>query len=83
MADRIKLIFDDDNSDVTWVVVYYHGQSEFDDDMTDSNTTEVMLAAEDIETAFKYAQQYLRKMQSEEQTANEWSDTEILSIERY
>mgnify|MGYP003308306821 CR=1 FL=1 len=48
-----------------------------------NDLVEVKVNADDIDTALRYAQQYLRKMQTEEETSEEWASAQILSIERY
>lgn len=79
---RKRILFEDSEIDgPEWVVTYYTGYSEYDDEFESNDTTEIILTAEDFEHAVHYAQQYLRKMQSEEETSDEWASAEILSIE--
>lgn len=79
--NRKRILFEDSDSGPEWVVVYHMGYTEFDDDITDDDSTEIILNAPDFDTAVKYAQQYLRKMQTEEETSEEWADAQILSVE--
>lgn len=78
---RTRIQFGDHEYGQEWIVVYHLGNPEFDDDFETSNTVEVSLLAEDIDTAVRYAQQYMRKKQTDEETADEWSDAQILSVE--
>lgn len=79
MTDRIRLDFDNATGP-EWVASYYLSDTEYDDTMEDDNTQEVIFNAVDFDTAVRYAQQYLRKKQSETDT---WATAEILSVERY
>ena len=81
MLNRKHILFEDVDEGPEWGVVYNLGIEEFDDSEEDTNTVEIVLNAEDIDTAVRYAQQYLRKMQSEEETAEEWASAEIISVE--
>lgn len=81
MIDRKRILFEAEDEGPEWVVVYHLGSPEFDDDMEGSETTEIVLNAIDFDTAVRYAQQYLRKMQSEEETADEWAAAEIQAVE--
>lgn len=81
MINRKRILFEAEDEGPEWVVVYHMGSTEFDDDMNNSETTEITLNAPDFETAVRYAQQYLRKMKSEEDTAEEWADAEIQAVE--
>lgn len=78
--DRIQLTINDNTSDPLWVVTYYLGESEFDDDLDDSSKIEAELHAPDFNYAVRYAEQYLRKKSIEDTS---WKDAEILSIELY
>lgn len=77
---RHRLIFEDKDQGPEWVVTYHLGYSDIDDDLDYSETTDIIFNAEDFDTAVRYAQQYLRKMQTEEDTSEEWSSAEILSV---
>ena len=79
MINRKRILFEDKDNGPEWVVVYHLGYDEIDDNMDDTDTTEIVLNAFDFETAVKYAQQYMRKMQSEEETSEEWANAQILS----
>lgn len=83
MAERKRILFDDSEKGSDWVVSYYLGEQEFDDSFDELNRTEIILTAESFEIAVRYAQQYLRKMKSEDETSAEWANAEILSIELY
>lgn len=81
MNNRKRILFEDQDEGLEWVVVYHMGYSEFDDDIDGSDIVEITLTAPDFDVAVKYAQQYLRKMQTEEETSSEWKDAQILSVE--
>lgn len=81
MINRKRILFEASEDGPEWVVVYHFGLLEFDDDMNNVETTEIILNAPDFETAVRYAQQYLRKMQSEEETAEQWATAEIQAVE--
>lgn len=78
---RTRIQFGDFETGQEWIVTYHLGNYEYDDDFESDNTVEVSLLAEDIDTAVRYAQQYLRKKQTEEETADKWADAQILSVE--
>ena len=79
--ERKRILFDEDARGPEWVVVYHLGYSEFDDDPDDTDFVEIVLNATSIDIAVRYAQQYLKKMQVEEATAEEWANAQILSVE--
>ena len=81
MKIRKHILFEEENNDPEWVVVYHLGYSEFDDDMLDDNTEEIIINAINFDVAVKYAQQYLKKMQTEEETADRWQNAQILSLD--
>ena len=81
LMNRKRILFEDKDNGPEWVVVYHLGYSDFDDDIDNSDVTEIVLNAPDFETAVRYAQQYLRKMQAEEDTSDEWAQAQILSVE--
>lgn len=81
MINRKRILFEAADEGPEWVIVYNFGMSEFDDDMEDSDTTEIVLNAPDFDTAVRYAQQYLRKMKSDEETSEQWANAEIQAVE--
>lgn len=84
MANKKYLIFEDtDEEGDLWVVTYSLSSEEYDDSFEDNTRREVQFVAVDFETAVRYAQQYLRKMQLEEDTATEWASAVITSVELY
>lgn len=83
MENRKQIIFDDYTDGNSYVVVYHLGYEESDDSFDETETVEIELKATDFDTALKYAQQYLRKMKTEEDSADTWSNAEIISIEQY
>ena len=81
MTTRKRILFEAEDEGPEWVVVYYLGSNEFDDEFESNDTTEIILNAESFELAARYAQQYLRKMKSDEDTSEMWANAEILSVE--
>lgn len=80
---RKHYLFEQEESGELWVATYSLGYSEFDDSLEDFDTVEISFNAESFDVAVRYAQQYLRKMKSEEKTADKWKDAEILAVELY
>ena len=81
MIEPRNLLVEEETAEPEWVVVYHLGYADFDDDFDNNDMREATFNAPDFDTAVKYAQQYLRKMQTEEETASQWSSAQILSIE--
>lgn len=81
MINRKRILFEDIDEGPEWVVTYYFGNDEFDDNMNSTNTEEIVLNAIDFDTAVKYAQQYLRKVKSDDKTKEQWRDAQILAVE--
>lgn len=79
MAERKRIIFDENSNGPEWVATYLLGMPDVDDSIEDENTVEILLNAEDFETAVKYTEQYLKKMQLEE--AEIWEDAQIMSVQ--
>lgn len=79
MAERKYIVFDDNAQGPEWVVAYLLAFVDLDDSMEDNDIIEISLNAEDFETAVKYAEQYLKKMQIEEPET--WKDAQILSVQ--
>lgn len=77
---RRRVLFEEDEG-YEWVATYHLGYSEFDDLTDTDDMKEILFHAPDFDTAVRYAQQYLRKMQTEEESSDEWSSAEILSVE--
>lgn len=75
--ERKRFLLDDEDSNIQWVASYLLSDSELDDNFDDTDIEEVILNASDFETAVRYAQQYLRKMKSEDDS---WKAAEILSV---
>lgn len=75
-----RIIFNDYVDGDEWVATYHLGISEFDD-LDESEPIQIIFNAVNFDMAVRYAQQYLRKMQTEEETSNEWASAEILSVE--
>lgn len=81
MIYRTRVLFEDKEDGPEWVATYALSYSELDDEFEDTDHVEAIFNAEDFETAVKYAQQYLRKKQIDEETADEWSSAVIVSVE--
>ena len=63
-----------------WVATYHLGYNDWDDDLNNSEIEEILYQAANFDTAVRYAQQYLRKQKSEDDS---WSEADILSVEQY
>lgn len=81
MIKRTHILFEDKEEGPEWVVTYHLGYPELDDDIDESEVTEVILTAPTFNIAARYAQQYLRKMQTEEDTSESWKNAQILAVE--
>ena len=79
--NRKRIIFDEVDEGSEWVASYHLGNEEYDDVFDDTNNIEILFNAKNFDIAVRYAQQYLRKMQSEEETSEQWQDAQILSVE--
>ena len=74
---------DDLETGLTWVASYYLGTEELDDSFDDEEVVEVNLEAETFEDAVRYAEQYLRKQQVEESTAEKWAKAQLISVQLF
>ena len=83
MPDRKHILFGDDESDTQWVAEYTMSLDEFDDNFQSEDVTEIDFRAFDFDTATRYAQQYLRKMKSDESTSEKWENAQLISLEMY
>ena len=81
--ERKRILFTDNDEGDEWVVVYHFESPEFDDDFESEDTTEVIFKAKSVDIAVRYAQQYLKKMQLDDETSEKWSTAEIVSVELY
>lgn len=81
--ERKRILFNDTEQGPDWVVVYHLGYSDFDDEIDNNDVVEIILTATSFDIAVRYAQQYLRKMQTEEETSEKWAQAQILSVELY
>ena len=80
---RYSVMNEDDEEDgVEWLAQFHLSESEFDDSFDENYRDEVVLVAPDFETAFKYAQQYIRSMKSKQETKDQWSNAELVSLDR-
>lgn len=82
---RFTLLTEDENEGPKWTVTYYLGENELDDsfELEEDSYIEVIMQGVDFEEVSKYAEQYLRKMKLEEDTATKWQHAEIISIELF
>ena len=79
---RKRILFEEDEG-YSWVATYHLGYPEFDDLNDIDETKEILFHAPDFDTAVRYAQQYLRKMRTEEETSTERKSAKILSVEMH
>ena len=76
--NRPQIFNEADETDGPQWVVQFSLSSDYDDTF-DTDMSEITIIAPDIETAMKYAQQYIRKQQLEN---DQWKTAEIVSIEQ-
>ena len=75
------MLNEDETEGPEWSVIYQLSLPAVDDDFdSDNRTIHVIFKAEDFQDATKYAEQYMRKMRTEEETSAQWANAEILSI---
>ena len=73
-----QLMEDEEEDIIQWDVQYQlKSADEYDDDIDGNNIREVIIEADDFDTAVKYAEQYARKSAHEDSS---WADAEIISI---
>lgn len=72
----------EEESGVEWLVKFQLKSPDVDDSFEDDYMEEVILLAPDFDTAYKYAQQYIRTKQLDETTEDAWSDAEIVSVDK-
>ena len=81
----MKYIFEDtfEEEEIKWLVTYYlpNMVPEIDDTMEDDVRKTITIIANDIDSAAKYAQQYIITKQKDD-NGEDWLDAEVLSIER-
>lgn len=80
-AQKDRAIFEDVTEGPEWEVTFYLGESDIDDSFEDNSRKIVRFNAPDFDAAKKYADQYIRKMQLDNETADEWMNATILGIE--
>ena len=78
--NRKRILFEENDEGPEWVVTYHLGHAELDDEIEETDNVEIVLNAADFDLAVKYAQQYMRKMQSDDDSSEEWEDAQILSV---
>lgn len=67
---------------VEWLVQFQLKTAEIDDSFDDTSLEEVIIVAVDFDTAYKYAQQYIRTKQLDSETKDDWADAEIVSVDK-
>lgn len=72
----------EEESGIDWLVQFELQPSEFDDSFDSNYREEIVITAVDFDTAFKYAQQYIRTMQLKDNTATSWKDARVISIDK-
>lgn len=76
------IIEGEDESGVEWLVQFYLPDSDYDDSFDEDYREEIVIVAVDFETAYKYAQQYIRTMQIKSETKELWRNAEIVSVDK-
>lgn len=82
---RIKLMLESDDTqnktDPEWIGTIGVEEPEIDDSMEDMEYEEISVFSPDFDTAVKYVDQYVRKMQLDETADSKWKDATILSVQ--
>lgn len=82
---RIKLMLESEDTqnktDPEWIATIGFDEPEVDDSMEDMDYEEVSVFAPDFDTAVKYVDQYVRKMQLDETADSKWKDATIFSVQ--
>ena len=82
---RIKLMLESDDTqnktDPEWIATIGFKEPEIDDSMDNMEYEEISVLAPDFDTAVKYVDQYVRKMQLDETADSKWKDATILSVQ--
>ena len=82
---RIKLMLESDDTqnktDPQWIATIGFKEPEIDDSMDNMEYEEISVFAPDFDTAVKYVEQYVRKMQLDETADSKWKDATILSVQ--
>ena len=82
---RIKLMLESDDTqnktDPEWIATIGFKEPEIDDSMDNMEYEEISVFAPDFDTAVKYVEQYVRKMQLDETADSKWKDATILSVQ--
>jgi len=73
---------DNEEEGVEWLIQFQLASDEFDDSFDQDYKEEVVIVAPDFDTAYKYAQQYVRKMQLDSETSAQWKGAEIVSVDK-
>lgn len=82
---RIKLMLESDDTqnktDPEWIATIGFKEPEIDDSMDNMEYEEISVFAPDFDTAVKYVDQYVRKMQLDETADSKWKDATIFSVQ--
>lgn len=82
---RIKLMLESDDTQnkngPEWIATIGFEEPEIDDSMDNMEYEEISVFAPDFDTAVKYVDQYVRKMQLDETADSKWKDATILSVQ--
>ena len=78
----IPFLDEDDNTTAEWAIVFQlNSDDTIDDDFSETPFKEVVIQADDFDSAVKYAQQYIRKMTLNSETHDQWVNAEVVSID--
>lgn len=72
----------EEESGIEWLIQFHLVDSDYDDSFDEDYREEVVIVAPDFETAYKYAQQYIRTMQMKSETKELWQNAEIVSVDK-
>lgn len=78
---RKYVLFEEVDEGVRWIATYSLALPIYDDSFDGEDLIEIAFNAPTIQKASQYAEQYLNKMQYDDETASKWSEATLISIE--
>lgn len=72
----------EEESGIDWLVQFELDPPEFDDSFDSNYREEIVITAPDLDSAHKYAQQYIRTMQLKSETKDQWKTARIVSVDK-
>lgn len=81
MAIRKRLLHEEADSSLEWVGMIGFSEPDVDDSMDDYDYEEVIVNADNFETAYKYVAQYINQQKLDPDADKKWADAIILSVQ--